>query len=200
MGRVGITMMEMAAACRRTADVLTSLRDEELTAPTPCAALSTGELVVHVGGLAQAFTASAHKDFGTLTDTPPFEQPVLDSDWRTAYPAALAALAEAWRRPEAWQGMTRVAGMDLPAPTAGVIALTEVVIHGWDLARSSGRRYDCDPATTAAILPHVSAIAAEGPVEGLFAAAVPIDEAAPAFDRVIALSGRDPYWSPAQPG
>lgn len=193
-------MIDMTAACRRTADVLTSLRDEDLTTPTPCAGLNTAELVVHVGGLAQAFAASARKDFGPLTNTPPFEEPVLDSDWRTAYPAALRVLADAWARPEAWQGMTRVAGMDLPGETAGVIALTEVVIHGWDLARSSGQGYDCDPATVDVVLPHVSAIAAEGPVEGLFAAAVPIDDAAPVLDRIIALSGRDPYWAPAQLG
>lgn len=193
-------MIDMTAACRRTATVLTSLRDEDLTRPTPCAGLNVGELVVHVGGLALAFAASARKEFGPLTDTPPFGEPRLDSDWRTAYPAGLAALANAWARADAWAGMTRVAGLDLPGETAGVIALTEVVIHGWDLARSTGQPYGCDHATTAVILPHVSAIAAEGPAEGLFAAAVPVDAGAPALDRVIALSGRDPYWVPDQPG
>jgi hypothetical protein len=38
----------------------------------------------------------------------------------------------------------------------------------------------------------VTAIAAEGPVEGLFGRAVPVADEAPALDRVIALSGRDP--------
>ena len=113
-------MIDMTAACRRTADVLTSLRDEDLTTPTPCAGLNTAELVVHVGGLAQAFAASARKDFGPLTNTPPFEEPVLDSDWRTAYPAALRVLADAWARPEAWQramqaGMARELGWSGPA-------------------------------------------------------------------------------------
>jgi hypothetical protein len=44
-------------------------------------------------------------------------------------------------------------------------------------------------------LPHVTAIAAEGPVEGLFGPAVAVAEDAPKLHRIIALSGRDPGWS-----
>ena len=185
----------MTAACRRTAEILTSLSDPQLAAPTPCAGLTVGELVAHVGGLAAAFAAAARKDFGPLTDTPPFEVGLLDSNWRTTYPEQLKALAEDWRNQEAWAGMTRAGGMDMPAETAGMVALTEVVLHGWDLARATGRPYRCDPESTSAVLSHVSAIAADGPVEGLFAAAVPVDASAPALDRAIALSGRDPSWA-----
>jgi len=49
-----------------------------------------------------------------------------------------------------------------------------------------------DPATLDAVLPHVTAIAAEGPVEGLFGPAVPVADDAPTLDRVIGLTGRDP--------
>jgi len=38
----------------------------------------------------------------------------------------------------------------------------------------------------------VTAIAAEGPVEGLFGPAVPVADDAPTLERVVALSGRDP--------
>jgi uncharacterized protein (TIGR03086 family) len=67
-----------------------------------------------------------------------------------------------------------------------------VVIHGWDLAAATGQDYDVDPTTLDAVLPHVTAIAAEGPVEGLFGPAVSVADDAPTLDRVIALSGRDP--------
>ena len=43
---------------------------------------------------------------------------------------------------------------------AGIVALTEVVIHGWDVAAATGQDYDVDPATLDAVLPHVAAIAA----------------------------------------
>jgi uncharacterized protein (TIGR03086 family) len=79
----------------------------------------------------------------------------------------------------------------------GTIALTEVVIHGWDLARATGQPYDTDPRAVDAILPNVEQTAAEGPVEGLFGPAVPVADDAPVLERVIALSGRDPAWRAA---
>jgi uncharacterized protein (TIGR03086 family) len=188
-------MINLTSACQRTANVLTNVTDDELNGPTPCRRLSLRDLVAHVGGLAPAFTAAARKEFGELTDTPPVEGVPLDADWRTAYPARLAELARAWQDPAAWEGMSRAGGVDFPGEVAGIVALTEVVIHGWDVARASGQGYDVDPASLEAVLPHVTAIAAEGPVEGLFGPAVPVADDAPTLDRVIALSGRDPAWS-----
>jgi uncharacterized protein (TIGR03086 family) len=169
-----------------------NVTDEQLNGPTPCEMLSLKDLVAHVGGLAPAFTAAARKDFGELTDTPPVKGAALDEDWRTTYPARLEELARAWREPAAWEGMSRAGGVDFPGDVGGIIALTEVVIHGWDVAAATGQAYEIDAATADAVLPHVTAIAAEGPVEGLFGPAVPVADDAPALDRIIGLSGRDP--------
>ena len=185
-------MIDLTPACKRTADVLMNVTDEQLDGLTPCEKLILRDLVTHVGGLALAFTAAARKEFGELTDTPPVEGVPLDEDWRTEYPARLAELAAAWREPPAWEGMSRAGGVDFPGEVGGMIALTEVVIHGWDVAAATGQDYEVDPATLDAVLPHVTAIAAEGPVEGLFGPAVPVADDAPTLDRVIALSGRDP--------
>jgi uncharacterized protein (TIGR03086 family) len=187
-------MTDLTSACQRTANVLTNVTDEQLSTPTPCEKLSLRDLVAHVGGLALAFTAAARKDFGELTDNPPVEGAPLDDDWRSAYPARLAELARAWQEPGAWEGMTRAGGVDFPGEVGGIIALTEVVIHGWDVAVATGQDYDIDRATAEAVLPHVTAIAAEGPTEGLFGPAVPVADDAPVLDRIIALSGREPGW------
>jgi len=190
-------MIDFAPACERTAYTLRKLTDEQLDGPTPCEKLSVRDLVGHIGGLALAFTAAARKEFGPLTDTPPVEGAPLDEDWRTAYPGRLAELARAWAEPAAWDGMSRAGGVDFPGEVGGIIALTEVVIHGWDLAVATRQGYDVDPATLDAVLPHVTAIAAEGPVEGLFGPAVPVADDAPTLDRVIGLTGRDPTWRSA---
>ena len=187
-------MIDFTPACTRTAETLRNVTDEQLNGPTPCEKLNLRNLVAHVGGLAPAFTAAARKDFGELTDTPPVEGAPLDDDWRSAYPARLAELAAAWGEPAAWEGMSRAGGVEFPGEVGGMIALTEVVIHGWDIAAATGQDYDIDPATLDAVLPYVTAIAAEGPTEGLFGAAVPVADDAPPLDRVIALSGRDPGW------
>ena len=37
-------------------------------------------------------------------------------------------------------GTTKAGGLELPGEVAGLVALDELVIHGWDVARSSGQR------------------------------------------------------------
>ena len=188
-------MIDLTKACRRTADVLTTVTDDQLSAATPCEDMRLDELLAHIGGLSMAFTAAARKDFGPLTDTPPqVGAQALDDDWRTSYPARLAELVDAYAAPSAWQGMTRAGGVDFPGEVGGLIALTEVVVHGWDVARATGQPYDVDAATAAAVLPHVTQSAEEGPVEGLFGPAVPVAEDAPVLDRIVGLTGRDPAW------
>jgi uncharacterized protein (TIGR03086 family) len=188
-------MIDFTSACQRTADVLANVTDDQLTAPTPCAEMRMGDLVNHVGDLAKAFAAAARKESGPFTDDAPEPDAArLDPDWRTSYPRQLSELAQAWQEPSAWQGMTRAGGFDMPGDVAALVALTEVVIHGWDVAAATGQPYDIDASTADAVLPHVTATAAEGPVEGLFGPAVPIADDAPVLDRIIALSGRDPAW------
>ncbi len=99
----------------------------------------------------------------------------MDADWRTSYPQRLAGLADAWRDPDAWQGMTRAGGIDLPGEVAGSVALAEVVIHGWDVAAATGQPYDCDPATAQACLTHLAQFDAAG-TEGMFGPAVPVSD------------------------
>ncbi|MDN4519338.1 TIGR03086 family metal-binding protein [Mycolicibacterium austroafricanum] len=187
-------MIDMTEACATTAELLAQVSDDQLTAATPCRDMDLGALIAHVGGLALAFEAAARKDFGPLTDTPPTMEGGVDDGWRQAYPSRLAALAQAWRDPAAWQGMSRAGGVDFPAELGGMIALTEVVVHGWDVAVSAGLRYDVPVDVLNVMLPHVAAFAEQGPVEGLFAAPVPVPEDAPVLHRVLGLTGRDPSW------
>jgi len=186
-------MNDLTKACSATSDVLAKVSDDQLELPTPCEKLSLDELVAHIGGLALAFTAAAGKEFGPLTDTPPTDGAEIDADWRTSYPQRLSALAAAWQNPDAWQGMTRAGGVELPAVVMGSVALAEVVIHGWDVARSIGQPYGGDPATVQACLAHLAQFDTAG-TEGMFGPAVKIADDAPALDRAIALSGRDPAW------
>jgi uncharacterized protein (TIGR03086 family) len=106
-------------------------------------------------------------------------------------------MAEAWRDPEAWTGMTKAGGIDLPGEVAGVVALDELVVHGWDVARASGQPYDCDDESLNAVLTFVAPLAAEGleaQREGLFGPVVAVPDDAPLLDRVVGLTGRDPSW------
>jgi uncharacterized protein (TIGR03086 family) len=188
-------MIDMTNPCLNTAKVLGGAADERLGGPTPCTKLTLGELIAHVGGLGVAFAAAARKDSGELTGSPPGAGGYrLDPDWRAQYPVNLAELADAWRNPDAWTGLTRVGGVDLPGEVCAMVGLAEVVIHGWDVAVATGQPYQVDDAVANAVLTHLAGFAADGPVEGLFGPAVEIDSGASVFDRALALGGRDPGW------
>jgi uncharacterized protein (TIGR03086 family) len=181
------------------ADLITNVRDDMLGAPTPCPAYTLGDLVEHVGGLAVAFTAAATKDIGGASaQGPSGDASRLSDDWRTSIPGRLVALATAWSHPEAWTGMTRAGGVDLPDQVAGVVALDELVIHGWDVARASGQAYDCDPQSLDAVHAFLAETAAPGQEamrRGIFGPVIPVSDGAPPMVRVVGLAGRDPHWT-----
>ncbi|WP_435643939.1 TIGR03086 family metal-binding protein [Streptomyces sp. H49] len=117
--------------------------------------------------------------------------------WRDELPRALDELADAWRDPAAWTGTTRAGGVDLPGEVAGAVVADELVIHGWDLARATGRPYTPDPAALKSAHSFLLAAAAD-PIRGggIFAPAVPTPATAPLLDRALGLSGREREWSP----
>ncbi|EIF01105.1 TIGR03086 family metal-binding protein [Saccharomonospora glauca] len=187
--------LDFVPATRAVADLLPRITD--LAAPTPCEHYTVADLLDHLDGLAFAFTLAARKEPGPVTDQPPAPNGAnLSDDWRTRLPERLEELARAWREPAAWEGTTKAGGIELSGEQAGLVALTEVVVHGWDLARATGQSYDPDPRALTPVHEHTNAIAAAGPVEGLFGPAVEVPADAPLLDRVIGLTGRDPKWRP----
>ena len=192
--------VDLGPAAQRVGGLVRGVRDDQLQAPTPCPAYTLGDLLDHVGGLSLAFTAAASKAVDGIGDqAPSADASRLGDDWRTRVPAGLAALAEAWRDPAAWTGMTKAGGVDLPGEIAGLVALNEVVVHGWDVARASGQPYECDQATLETchgFLAQFSGPGSDAARGDMFGPVVEVPADAPLLERVIGLSGRDPAWSP----
>lgn len=199
-GVVLMRLIDLEPAAERLAALVTDVPDELLDGPTPCPEYTLGDLLDHVGSLALAFTAAATKaTTGVGSQRASGDASRLGEDWRTRIPQDLTALAHAWRDPAAWTGTTRAGGVELPGEVAGVVALDELVLHGWDVARATGQGYDCDPRSLDVVHGFVAQMAGPGQEaarEGLFGPVVPVPDDAPLFDRVIGLSGRHPDWSP----
>lgn len=191
-------MLDLHPAAQRMATLLENVSDDQLGATTPCPDYTLGDLVDHVGGLALAFTLAATKNLGSITSQAPSpDASHLGHDWRTRFSKRLDELADAWSDPDAWTGMTRAGGVDLPGDVAGQVALNELVVHGWDVARASGQDYECEQAELEACLQFLSASQAEGSESSPFGPAVDVPADAPLLDRVIGLSGRSPSWQPS---
>jgi uncharacterized protein (TIGR03086 family) len=192
--------VDIQPATDRMAELIRAVPDDALTAPTPCD-IDLATLLDHVRTFAMAFTAAARRDTDPFNGRPPAPDPAnLGDDWRERLPRALDELAAAWRSPDAWTGMTSAGGLDLPGEMAGTIALDEVVVHGWDVARAIGQPYDAEPQLLDEIYGWVAQFADPGsplPREGLFGPPVAVPADAPLLDRVLGLTGRDPNWSAA---
>jgi uncharacterized protein (TIGR03086 family) len=182
---------DLEPAARRMAGLVEGVPNDGLGRPTPCARYTVGDLLDHIGGAALAFTAAAEKQ--PLEGAPSGDASRLAPDWRTRIPLQLVALAQAWREPSAWTGMTRAGGVDLPGDVAGIVALDELVIHGWDLAKATGQPAGYDGPELEAVYAMVQQFRSSG-VEGLFGPPVPVPDDAPLFDRILGLAGRDPAW------
>jgi uncharacterized protein (TIGR03086 family) len=141
------------------------------------------------------FTDGYRRPHGTTPD-PRAEN--LEPGWRDRIAADLAALADAWKAPEAWDGMTQVGNLDLPGAMAGRMALGELVIHGWDIAQATGQPFDFDAAALSEVESTMQQVRGgnDGEIPCLFGPVVPISGDASTLDRALGLTGRDPAWSP----
>lgn len=192
--------LDLTPAARHLAAVVTAVPDASLARPTPCEGMSVAALLDHVRGLTRAFTMAADKTVPDGDRPGPSADPAnLDDDWRERIPVDLDALSAAWRNPAAWEGMTIAGPIEMPAPVAALVALDELVIHGWDLARATGQPFEPDEASVAAVHRFVSEFSGprkDADREGLFGPEVPVPADAPLFHRVLGMTGRDPSWMP----
>ncbi|MET8667918.1 TIGR03086 family metal-binding protein [Streptomyces tendae] len=190
--------LDLGPQTRILARLADGVRDDRLADPTPCPDLAVRNLLGHLTGLAVAFRDAARKDLGPTTDTSPeVSVPDVGPGWREELAKVLGELADAWREPDAWTGMTRAGGIDLPGAVAGAVVADELVIHGWDLARATGQEYAPDPAALQAAYGLLAAAAEESDRDaGMFGTVVPVPADAPLLERAVGLSGRDPGWTP----
>ena len=188
------TPLDFRPATSTLAMVVRNVRDDQLQDPTPCADMSVAALLDHIDGLSVAFTAAARKERPPGDGTPSADGSRLTEGWRDRIAAQLDDLGEAWRDPAAFEGVAMAGPVEMPADQVALVAIDEVTVHGWDLARATGQEYRPDPAAVEACLGWVSAF--DGPTDGsLFGPPVDVPADAPALDRLLGGTGRDPAWT-----
>ncbi|WP_236792386.1 TIGR03086 family metal-binding protein [Amycolatopsis sp. GM8] len=156
--------------------ILRGLRDEDRTRPTPCDDYDCHALAEHLFG-----SLTTLGDMAGATVTRP------DGGSLEACVSEMTGeVIKAWL---AHRGDTIVGG-DLPADTAKTILSLELLLHGWDFARASGKTMKVSDELVAYVsqrgLPTI-----DGSRErGVFRAAVDAPAEAGALDRLAAYSGR----------
>ncbi|MFD4701560.1 TIGR03086 family metal-binding protein [Streptomyces niveus] len=183
------TLLETAAA--DALPVLRGVRDDQLALPTPCAEYDVHGLLDHLFQVItnfQVLAAKGESDFGAAAER-------LGDDRRERFAAGIAGLIGAWAAPGAEDGLT--GAMNMPARTVGSMALGDLAVHSWDLARATGQPYEPAAAVVAALGEEFTALAPMARTMNVFGSPFPVGEDVTPFESLLAETGRDPAWRPS---
>lgn len=185
----------VARAAKHATEIVLAIRDEQLDAGTPCTEYTVRGLVDHLLFWGPSLLGAARKE--PVAPPAAGEAGLAVDDWRAKLLAQLDELAEAWAVPGAWEGTTRMGGpTELPASMVGGMVCAELVLHGWDLARATGGRPGWDEELLTFVRAEVAATAEQGREMGVYGPEVAAPDSASTLDQAVALSGRDPGWTP----
>jgi uncharacterized protein (TIGR03086 family) len=178
-------------AIDQTGRIVDGLRPDQANVPTPCAGWDVKDLAQHVVRDLRMFTARAA---GEAWED---QTPSLDPDqWNEAYRTSADQLIDEWRDSGPLDEVIELPFGKVPRAWFVGQQLSDVIVHGWDLARSTGQapRFD-DDAVVAALEWGRANLRPEYRGKD-FGPQVEVPEDAPALDRLVGFFGRDPSWVP----
>jgi uncharacterized protein (TIGR03086 family) len=186
---------ELADAAGATAVVVDNVTPTELGGRTPCDEWDVQALLNHIilwSSYSLERRAQGESVAPELMERDFAAAPDFAADYRAQLDRALAA----WADPAVWDRELDMMGTKTPAANIGALIIAELVLHGWDLAAATGQDYVVSDRAAEAALQAVEANAEIFRQYKGFADPVPTAADAPVLDRVLALSGRNPAWTP----
>jgi uncharacterized protein (TIGR03086 family) len=167
--------------------------------PSPCSDYTVRQVVNHLAfGFLLAHRSATRQAWDpswTAADRTPFLEGRPETEWAQACVEEATAAAQAWAAPAAWEGESHMGGSPMPAAAIGSMMTAEFVVHAWDLAVATGQPFHVPSGLDEVVLEGVEAMAPSGRDGGWFGTEVQVPADAPAFERALAASGRDPRWS-----
>ena len=174
-----VTVDQLAVTAERVGHLVAGVKPDQWSDPTPCADWDVQSLVSHLV-LGNAMVTSA------LT-----ARPMTYASLRAGFEESTATLAEAFRRPGVLERSFDVPFGRVTGAMALHLRLTELLVHGWDLARATGQPVDFAEDVVEQELTVTAPVLAGMPDgERPFAAPVAVDESAPLLTRLVAKLGR----------
>ncbi|MCP3909654.1 MAG: TIGR03086 family protein [Actinomycetia bacterium] len=183
--------------------VIAGTRPDQFSAPTPCSEMDVSTMIGHLVGVLDRIAALGRgEDPFAVTETP---EP--DNGWSDAWTASARRATEAWRDDAVLEQPMALPWIQGSGAVVLASYFSELTVHTWDLATSTGQQPDWDDTVVAAALAAGDSLPAENrralfeeisTAMGLdqvaipFAEQVPIADDALAIDRLVAWNGRDP--------
>jgi len=171
-----------------TARIVARINDAQWSAPTPCAEWNVRDVLNHTVGGMRIFAAE-------LTGEDPgadHEADWLGDDPQGRFTSAAHADRSAWSRPDALARTVTISLGSLPGPMAAVVHLTEILVHGVDLAVATGQERLIDQELCAGLLGTMRTMGMDAfRVPGVFGPEVAAPEAVAPHEQLAAFLGRD---------
>lgn len=170
--------------------LIAGITADQWSAPTPCTEWDVRALVTHVTSSMLTFAALVRDD--PQPDHGADHQAYHQADDPVAgYRSAAAALRAAFGMPGALDRMYQSPIGPAPGSVLVHLRITELLVHGWDLARATGQPPALPTDLAAGELAVWRAQFREGLPDALpFALARPVAAYAPAIDQLAAFLGR----------
>lgn len=173
----------VAAAAEITGKVIDAITAEEWGLATPCGDWTVRDLVEHVVAGNDLFTAALDERAAPA----PERSPDLASDYRRS----VRGLLDAFGQPGALERVVTVPFGTVPGVVALHLRTTELLVHGWDLARATGQAVPFPDDLAEAELAFTRPALADIPPERRpFGPPEPVADDAAAIERLVACLGR----------
>lgn len=182
----------LATSLDGVTELLSGFGPDEWALPTPCSGWDVRALAGHLVGGNLLVAGALRGDPMPAPDQgrrPP--EDVLGADAVAAFRDSAAAVLAGFGAPGALERTVRLPAGELPGMAAVHLRVVENLVHGWDLATAAGRTAPFPDALAAAELEFSRDLLGRLPAgRQPFAPPQPVDDGAPALDRLAALLGR----------
>jgi uncharacterized protein (TIGR03086 family) len=186
---------EMTAAANAAGRTVAHVDASQFDGPTPCTEWDVRTLLNHLI-LWTSYSLEVRANGGSVGQELIDRDFAADPGFAADYRAQLDRALTAWSDPATWNRSLDVMGSPMPSADVAALNIAEMVLHGWDLAAATGQAYTVSEPAAAAAMRAVEANAELFRQYKGFAEPVEVPPTASPLDRLLALSGRDPAWTP----
>jgi uncharacterized protein (TIGR03086 family) len=188
------TIATMRQVIAETTRVVDGIEPSQLDNPSPCENWTVRDVLNHVTGGAEMFAICV--DEGSISDEK-FGALVsgdnLGTDYKAAFKTASGHALAAFDAPGVLDQMVSLPFGEMPAGVALNIAIFDVTVHAWDLAKGSGQSTALDPGIVASALEAGRQMIGPEMRDGsMFKPAIDVAADAPLPDQLAAFAGRQP--------